>query len=404
MGTARVICAAWLLTACGQAARGAEPDAGPPWTADAGAHEDAAVPMEARIGEDYWAWSDVPVPESGIVQVRFALPQEARSFVLTATSARPAYIALMALIGPEGEVLFDRRTMDNNPFEPAARENLEDPFPLSVLFPSASGLSVQPGTYTARLGVLSNGPEDDAQRLDVDVVWQRATNPRRLRLNLWLAPDAPLSPDALARDPTWTEGLSQLRTIFTSAGIELDPLEVSELDGALGALDALDEQAGLVALRQALEQERTEGLDVVLVARIAAEGRTVRGKTSGIPGPPAHPELRRRGMVVLSLEALPNSPLRLAEAIAHEVGHYLGLRHTTEMDGSRHDDLADTPECPYELASFRSASGVLLLSAEDCADYDGTNLLFAMPPLGLTGQQGLSELQATVMRSHPLVR
>lgn len=403
MGTARVICAAWLLTACGTSARTPEGDAGPSFAEDAGAPEDAAVPMEGRVGDDFWARTDVPVPDSGIVQVRFALPEEARSFVLTAASALPAYVALMALIGPEGEVLFDR-TRDDNPFEPAARENLEDAFPLSVLFPSASGLPVRAGTYTARVGVRSDDPEHSDQRLDVDVVWQRAASPRRLPLNLWLAPDAPLTAAELTTDPTWIEGLAHLRTIFASADIDLDPLEAFDLEIPQDELAALDDDVALAALREALEEERTEGLDVVLVARIQAEGRTVRGKTTGIPGPPAHPELRRRGLVVLSLEALPSAPVRLAEAIAHEVGHYLGLRHTTEMDGSRHDDIADTPECPYSLASFQSASGVLLLSAEDCAEYDGTNLLFPMPPMSLEGQQGLSELQASVMRSHPLVR
>ena len=40
------------------------------------------------------------------------------------------------------------------------------------------------------------------------------------------------------------------------------------------------------------------------------------------------------------------APWLTATLIAHELGHQLGLFHTTEADGSAHDPISDTPECP----------------------------------------------------------
>lgn len=41
-----------------------------------------------------------------------------------------------------------------------------------------------------------------------------------------------------------------------------------------------------------------------------------------------------------------NSSKLVADVAVHELGHFFGLRHTTELDGKNYDDLDDTPQCP----------------------------------------------------------
>ena len=62
----------------------------------------------------------------------------------------------------------------------------------------------------------------------------------------------------------------------------------------------------------------------------------------------------------------------LGETAAHEMGHWLGLFHTTESNGTVFDPLDDTPECPISNALF-SFFGV---QPSDCEELDGTNLMF----------------------------
>jgi hypothetical protein len=73
----------------------------------------------------------------------------------------------------------------------------------------------------------------------------------------------------------------------------------------------------------------------------------------------------------------------MAVTCAHEVGHYLGLYHTSESDGRLHDPIADTPECDGGTA---------------CTD--ASNVMFWT---GGGRRSQLSAGQAAVMRHHPLV-
>src|SRR5438309_445465 len=44
---------------------------------------------------------------------------------------------------------------------------------------------------------------------------------------------------------------------------------------------------------------------------------------------------------------------------AHEIGHYLGLYHTSERDGSEHDPIDDTPECAAGDSACPDAANVM---------------------------------------------
>jgi hypothetical protein len=387
---------------------------------DAGAADDAGPDADRPIvGEDYVDFGALPVPLNGVVHIELEIAPGVRSFVLSADpGATPRRVALVTLHGPDG--LWYELGQTSEPtaageppaYVPGTPTNGADGVPYAFAVPSSPERPLLPGRYAIDLyaAELDGDPPPTGTTLQVDAVLQTDApqTPARLGLLLWTASET-LDADALADDAPSMAMLAAATRIFDAAGIELelrgDPQELANADDGFGTLDDDDE---LDALLERLAERA--GPDVVahaiLVDAIATgPGKTVLAKTTGVPGAPAHPMLSRRSAVVLALDELPDNASRAGSVLAHELGHLLGLRHTTEADGEAHDPIADTPECPPELAD-RAFDGLEpLLSAEDCEDHGGDNLMFYTPArnTALT-QQELTEGQRWVLLRSPLVR
>ena len=62
---------------------------------------------------------------------------------------------------------------------------------------------------------------------------------------------------------------------------------------------------------------------------------------------------------------------KLVVYVAHEIGHFLGLPHTTEFNGTEFDFISDTPECHINERD-QNKNGVV--DAHECLD--APNLMF----------------------------
>jgi hypothetical protein len=134
----------------------------------------------------------------------------------------------------------------------------------------------------------------------------------------------------------------------------------------------------------------TEPRSLNLVISDQIEGYAdIFGIAGDIPGPLV-PTSRSAVQVSALLAAGPDglfSPEEtrlLAETMAHEAGHYLGLFHPVESTWDAWDVLPDTPECDSE---------------GECVDKLGLNLMFPYPVCGpstCTPQDELTNEQASV--------
>jgi hypothetical protein len=390
------------------ASEAAAPDEDAAVVADAGS--DAAVPLPAPVVRDDSLFFDpVTVQSDGTVTVDFDLPADALSFVLTLDpKTTPRRVDLLQVVAPDGTVLFDASVKGPQPFDPGVSSSVSDPLPYSVMLPSSPETPFATGHYQVQLGVAA-APAGADPSVALDVVWKRALTPPtsgKLALGLWFVQGAMLDAASAQTDQNLQAALMLTRDIYSAAGIDLS-LEYRDLRGAdAQKFSTVHDELGVAQLLELLRAEASDApvLPIVVIDSLeSAPGKTVRGKTSGLPGPPASAGLARAGGVIIALSTLPSSSRQVGELLAHEAAHYLGLRHTSEYDGVRHDPIADTPECPADRASRSTSNGMALLRAEDCSDLDGHNLMFYTPLQLDRSQHELTQGQAFVLLRNPLV-
>ena len=129
----------------------------------------------------------------------------------------------------------------------------------------------------------------------------------------------------------------------------------------------------------------------VMLTNELAFGNGTWGVASGIPGAATRTGTRASGVALALVDA--NFAAADGLALLHEVGHFIGLNHTTELVAGYADPIADTPSCSATIDSSRPSTFA------SCPDKD--NLMF---PTLVSQSLVLSETQRTIFRGSPVFR
>ncbi|VAX22969.1 hypothetical protein MNBD_NITROSPINAE01-792 [hydrothermal vent metagenome] len=203
-----------------------------------------------------------------------------------------------------------------------------------------------------------------------------------------------------------------LNDVLGQAGITINNLRVEFIDNpeVIADMNTGDDLTQFLASASRETLGRSDnGINCFLLPWLP---NRILGRDGAIPGPAIHGTqasgiVARAAKYGYSAEGFTEHETDqrvLVKILAHEIGHYMGLFHTTESDGNLKDPLPDTPECGIE----NDQNGDGKVTGPECRDKGAANLMFWTIDSGLisTGsfQSEISGYQLDVVNTHPLVR
>jgi hypothetical protein len=317
------------------------------------------------------------------------VPKDALGFHLVATSSAGGELGIERLKSPSGVVVFDGFKPKNGSFE--IGESIEGT--ASVQVPAndlPQTMPLEKGTWSVTLGGSGSGSVEARIQTSDGGAFRGGV----LDLHVWVPAGLQMSdpsavhtvdPTRAASDPDISQRVSTFYSLLQSTfGIARGKVSFHAAPGGFRLLstDALTAQAARIPSKS----EDAQALHLVL-ANDLLNGELL-GLSPGIPG-----AVTRMGTSMSAIMAAhyedeqPSDATTDALTWLHEMGHFVGLQHTTESDGTMFDALGDTPKCPNRT--------------EQTACPDQGNLMFTgeipSPPIVTIGQR-------TVVRSSPLYR
>ena len=329
----------------------------------------------------------VTMKSKGNGQAKFKLPVEAGETSMLATiEVQEPYLAhFQYLDDPDRQNLFDWKTETGGQFSKTNAGYIAQVVNLNW---PVGGVDegLREGKYKFSLNVVE-GTQYVSQPIDLTIALKSDDDLSggTLRVAIVYAGGTDSEPATVAAVEA---ALDQWVDLYADIGVDVVFSTYAFADGTLdppafGTDDGFIEISEMTAFRE---------VNVVIAPEIEALD-DVYGIAGDIPGPLV--ATRRSGVLVSTLlsagtdgEFNANEVRILAETLAHETGHYLGLFHPVEITFDTWDSLSDTPECDGEFSCVKEM--------ED-------HLMFPFPVCGLatcTPQNIVTDQQGQVVNRH----
>ena len=350
--------------------------------------------------------SDVALDsETGLSEtLSVILPDDAVSVSFSVSGLPGTYYALDELDAPSGAKLIPASwysSPDNaggyQVCLPCANRISASSGAHASLVPMSPSVVVEGGEYLFRIvsfevvmGQIWEPPEFVFLGGDVEVsiVIKRSPNglpaTGRLDLNLHFTGAGGLNASNAPNDPRMIEALESFGAIYAEAGIVVGTVTYRDIDETFSFIDGIMGEGADFEAAAALTEGAPSGVNFIFVDEIVDSSNplggfgVILGVSGGIPGPIGLQGTPRSAVIVDVTPPEMAGDIPFGITMAHEMGHFLGLFHSSEMPFvNLHDPLEDT------------------------AENDVTNLMFFEASNGGTA---LSPHQGMVMRSNPWVR
>ena len=294
------------------------------------------------------------VGSDGFLAGFFVVPEDGVSFLLSIFLGSNSSIKFYSLTDPDGTDILSASSTPNLYNEASGR--LGSSGYANVLVPQSPSFSAKAGTWTFKAYTNDR----------VSIAMRTGSTPSA----------ATIAIQPYITGTTWSAGdisvaLSVMSGIYSANGITLtinDTITISDTQYAeVSGTFTNSTTSALVS------QGVTEGVNLFFIKDYSDS--EYLGNAAGIPGSMGIAN-SWNGVLISIAAHVYGSTLDaqlLGETAAHEMGHQLGLFHTTETGGTVFDILTDTAECLNSTKDF-DRNGKM--SAEECEGYGGENLMF----------------------------
>jgi hypothetical protein len=327
--------------------------------------------------------------EDGYYTGSFVVPSDGVSFILSVFKDNNGSTAFYTLIDPDGTDLLSSSSTPT--LSGVSSGSLGAYGYANILVPQSPSFSVKAGTWSFR--AYSN-----------DRV--------KLALRSGTAPtSATIVVQPYITGTTWAADelsatLSVMSSIYSANGIILSVNSTITIsDSQFAAVSGTFTDPTTSAL---VTQGSTAAVNLFFIEDYSGSWSGILGNAAGIPGSMGIANAWNGVLNSLSAHASGTTldAQLLGETAAHEMGHQLGLFHTTEQSGTEFDIITDTAECPK---SSRDNDSNGQMTAEECEGYGAENVMFwtAWSSTSRSAgkkQETLSSYQQQVLKYSPLAK
>jgi len=327
--------------------------------------------------------------EDGYYTGSFVVPSDGVSFILSVFKDNNGSTAFYTLIDPDGTDLLNSSSTPT--LSGVSSGSLGAYGYANILVPQSPSFSVKAGTWSFK--AYSNDRVKLALRSGTAPTSATIVVQPYITGTTWAADDLSAT-------------LSVMSSIYSANGIILSVNSTITIsDSQFAAVSGTFTDPTTSAL---VTQGSTAAVNLFFIEDYSGSWSGILGNAAGIPGSMGIANAWNGVLNSLSAHASGTTldAQLLGETAAHEMGHQLGLFHTTEQSGTEFDIITDTAECPK--SSWDNDSNGQM-TAEECEGYGAENVMFwtAWSSTSRSAgkkQETLSSYQQQVLKYSPLAK